>query len=298
MSKNIDSIVDSTLKDLIPEKTLKLIEEIAELKKAGYSNRVIAEKLGVRRHVVAYIVSCFDLTSSERKKLNRDICVQIVKKYREGLSVSKIASIYGVSSETVRGVVKALKVKRSEKKWGRVDRSLLIKFYQEGLSDREIAEKFNVSKSYIKMLRWKFGLRRYDGIARGALREPSSLKVLISLLEERKVIDSLDFLRVSGRRLEIVLINRAIKIGVPLGYVKILATSGPKLRIFPQDMCERFIVYLKGYEKEALKRLLLIANPMTPMIAIKNRVTGPLAEYIPEQGTVKTWLKRIYSEQY
>jgi len=267
---------------------LELVERIAELKRKGISNERVVEMLGVSRQRVNYIVACFELSKpGYRRKLNRDVCFKVASDYAEGRDIGEIASAYNLSPHTIVSLVKALGVHRLRRR-RRVDVEVLRELFNRGLSDREIAEYFNVSAGYIGLLRYKLGLRRKPEV-------PLKLKLLdalVKLLDERGVIDSVDFYNATGRRLGIGLIRLAIQRGIPIGYAKITSTSSAKLWVFPRGYHGMFIVYKKGYEEEAVERLLSMANPKSPMRAVRGRVVGTLLEHIPSSGLVEHYYWR------
>jgi orotate phosphoribosyltransferase-like protein len=274
--------------EMIPRETLDLVEKIRELKEKKYSAEKISQMLGVSENTVEIISACFDLTKSRRKKkLNKQACLEIVEKYSRGEPISKIAAEYNLSSKTVSRILVVLGVKKSRGRTKKVDVDLLVKMFKEGLSDEEIAERFNVSKQYIATLRSKLGLRKKK------IGRPSKilmLEALVDILNERRVVDSIEFYKLTGWKITRDLVETARRLEMPVGYVKIHETSSATLEIFPQEMAGRYIVYKKGYEELAVEKILSMANPRAPMQAVRNRLTGPLLDYIPSTGTVKQYI--------
>jgi hypothetical protein len=270
----------------IPPETIRIVEKIAELKKAGFPNRIIAKQLGLPLHKVEYLASCFITPERGNKKLSKELCIEIAREYSNGAGVEEIAKKHGVSFDTVRGVIKALGVKRPLDKNRRLSpyRDRVKELFLKGLSDREIAKETGLSIQTVRILRCKMGLRR---------PRKSRLDALLRLLSERGVVDSLEFLRETGYTIGIELIWRAMELGVRIGYVKVLEASSHKMQIFSRSICGRFIVYLEGYEKKALKRLLSYANPKAKMQSVRLRVAGPLLEHIPKTLNVASHLSML-----
>jgi len=283
--------LESSEESIVSRETLDLIKKIAELKAKKYSNRKIAETLGVPRYKVEYLSACFNLSKTRRKKkLNREVCLDIARKYADGETVENIAREHSLSKDTVVRVIESLGVKKTKKPWRKVDKNTLINLFYSGLSDEEIAKYFKASKQYIAFLRSKLKLYRKKP---GKQSKLQLLEALITILSEKKVVDSIEFYEATGRKITKNLLDTAERLEMPVGYVKIHEASSRRLEIFPIEMCGRYIVYKKGYEEEAVKRLLSIANPKAPIIAVRSRISGPLLEYIPRHGTVKNLLRRI-----
>jgi len=283
--------LESSEESIVSRETLDLIKKIAELKAKKYSNRKIAETLGVPRYKVEYLSACFNLSETRRKKkLNREVCLDIARKYADGETVENIAREHSLSKDTVVRVIESLGVKKTKKPWRKVDKNTLINLFYSGLSDEEIAKYFKASKQYIAFLRSKLKLYRKKP---GKQSKLQLLEALITILNEKKVVDSIEFYEATGRKITKNLLDTAERLEMPVGYVKIHEASSRRLEIFPIEMCGRYIVYKKGYEEEAVKRLLSIANPKAPIIAVRSRISGPLLEYVPKHGTVKNLLRRI-----
>jgi hypothetical protein len=277
--------------ETIPRETLDLIKKIEELKAKKYSSVKIAEMLGVSRYKVEYLSACFNLSRTKhKKKLNREVCLDIARKYADGETIENIAREYNLSRDAVARIVVSLGVKKAKKPWRRVDKNTLIKLFYEGLSDEEIAEYFKVSEQYITFLRSKLKLYRKKP---GRLSKLQMLEALISMLNEKRVVDSIEFYKATGWRITKDLLDTAERLEMPVGYVKIHGASSATLEIFPVEMVGKYIVYKKGYEEEAVKRLLSIANPRAPMLAVRIRLSGPLLDYIPSTGSVKYYISRL-----
>jgi orotate phosphoribosyltransferase-like protein len=277
--------------ETISRETLDLVKKIEELKAKKYSSVKISEMLGVPRYKVEYLSACFNLSKTlHKKKLSREVCLDIARRYVNGETIENIAREYSLSRDTVVRVIAALGAKRTKKPWKRVDKDTLVKLFYEGLSDEEIAEYFKVSRQYITFLRSRLKLYRKKP---GRLSKLQILEALISMLNEKRVVDSVEFYRATGWRITKNLLDTAERLEMPIGYVKIHEASSHSLKIFPVEMCGRYIVYKKGYEEEAVKRLLSIANPRAPMLAVRIRLSGPLLDYIPSTGSVKYYIRRL-----
>ena len=283
--------MESSEESIVSRETLDLIKKIAELKAKKYSSWKIAETLRIPRYKVEYLSACFNLSEARHeKKLNREVCLDIARKYADGETIENIAREYDLSRDAVVRIIMSLGVKKTKKPWRRVDKNTLIKLFYGGLSDEEIAEYFKVSKQYIAFLRSRLKLYRKK---LGRLSKLQLLEALITMLNEKRVVDSIEFYKATGWKITKDLLDTAERLEMPVGYVKIHETSAHKLRVFPIEMCGRYIVYKKGYEEEAVKRLLSIANPKAPIIAVRSRISGPLLEHVPRHGTVKNLLRRI-----
>lgn len=93
----------------IPPETIKLIERIAELKKAGLPNRIIAKQHGLPLHKVEYLVSCFVSPNRGNKKLSRGLCIEIAKEYLEGCEEKAMKRL--LSYANPRATMKSLKMR-------------------------------------------------------------------------------------------------------------------------------------------------------------------------------------------
>jgi len=277
--------------EIIPRETLELIKKIKELKAEKYSSRIIAEKLGVPRYRVEYLSACFNLSKTRhKKKLSREVCLDIARKYADGETIENIAREYNISVDAATRIIMSLGVKRTKKQWRRVDKEVLVKLFYEGLSDEEIAEYFKVSRAYITFLRSRLKLYRKKP---GRASKLQILEALISILSEKRAVDSIEFYKSTGWKITKSLLDTAERLEMPVGYVKIHETSSRRLKIFPVEMCGRYIVYKKGYEEEAVKKLFSMANPRAPMIAVRSRISGPLLDYVPSTGSVKHYIRRL-----
>ena len=278
----------------------ELVSKIADLCSKGYSVKKIAETLGIDERRLYVIIKYYGIKPSSRG-LSSEVIRGIVHDYLKGMLAGDVARKYGVSEETVRYILKSLGAKRGPKTladMAKQDPVLARKVEKikelaiQGFSDEMIGEVVGLSKWQVKKIRRELGIRKFN-----VAIKPKLVNTLIELLRRQGVLDSLAFKRATGQSLNISIIQDAAK-KLEIGYGQITGTSTAKHRVFPAEYCEKYIVYLKEKERDALLYLLKLADPKARLNAIKNRVKGPLSELIPDTNiSVAKYLNQLTSSR-
>lgn len=95
------------------------------------------------------------------KKISIDVELDIIKKYKDGLSMSKISNITNIPTTTIFNILKRNNIKTRTK--GGIDKlndDEIITLYKNGMSSTKIAEKYNVGVHSITLILEKNNIKR------------------------------------------------------------------------------------------------------------------------------------------
>lgn len=86
-------------------KTEEEIKQIKDMRKQGITCREIAEKFGISKQYVN-ILAKRDLSFQERETIYSNLTDKFIEEYKEGYSVSEIATKYNTVASTVFRILK------------------------------------------------------------------------------------------------------------------------------------------------------------------------------------------------
>ncbi len=259
-----------------------LVIKIVKLHRQGHTISSIARQLGLRANCVSIILAYLDIR--ERRGYSSDLIKKIIEDY-EHMSATQISEKYNIPFNSVAEILKCLKIRKARvKKAVKQEQSDLVDRIRElslkNYSDDMIAIMLNISVHKVRKI------RKIYNIVKSFEQRSQQVNKLVELLKTHGVVDSFTYMKLTNKPLYfgtvIDAINKLREEGIEAGYCKIRGTSSAVHAVLPPQWNQKFIVYLKSREKDALLHLLMQANPEAKLVALRNRVEGPLRELIPD----------------